>query len=127
MFDRTMRKLGLLQAAGICSFEGNAWQARSLRSFCYIRGAPLLLRRTGGAGRWSIAQRGRQIWPVAAFCEETAEIGERGARTMAYDSAADRAYVVTADFGPAPAATAENPRPRPAIISGTFRVIVIGR
>jgi YVTN family beta-propeller protein len=52
---------------------------------------------------------------------------ERGARTMAYDSAADRAYVVTADFGPAPAATLENPRPRPAIISGTFRVIVIGR
>jgi DNA-binding beta-propeller fold protein YncE len=52
---------------------------------------------------------------------------ERGARTMAYDPISDRAYVVTADFGPAPAATAENPRPRPAIISGTFRVIVIGR
>jgi DNA-binding beta-propeller fold protein YncE len=52
---------------------------------------------------------------------------QRGARTMAYDPVTDRAYVVTADFGPAPAATAENPHPRPAILPGTFTVIVIGR
>jgi YVTN family beta-propeller protein len=52
---------------------------------------------------------------------------ERGARTMAYDPAADRAYVVTADFGPAPATTADNPHPRPSIVPGTFTVIVIGR
>jgi YVTN family beta-propeller protein len=51
----------------------------------------------------------------------------RGARTMAYDPATDRAYVVTAEFGPRPAATAENPRPRPAIVPGSFQVIVIGR
>ena len=30
---------------------------------------------------------------------------QRGARTMAYDASADRAYVVTAEFGPRPAAT----------------------
>ncbi len=52
---------------------------------------------------------------------------QRGARTMAYDPVDDRAYVVTADFGPAPAATSDNPHPRPAIVPGTFVVIVIGR
>lgn len=52
---------------------------------------------------------------------------ERGARTMAYDPKTDRAYVVTAQFGPRPAATAQNPRPRPAILPDSFTVIVIGR
>src|SRR5579863_687546 len=52
---------------------------------------------------------------------------QRGARTMTYDPGTDRAYVVTADFGPRPAPTAENPRPRPAIMPGSFTVIVIGR
>jgi len=51
----------------------------------------------------------------------------RGARTMTYDASADRAYVVTAEFGPRPAPTPENPRPRPAIVPGSFTVIVIGR
>jgi YVTN family beta-propeller protein len=52
---------------------------------------------------------------------------QRGARTLAYDSAADRIYLVTAEFGPRPAATADNPRPRPAMVPGTFTVIVVGR
>jgi hypothetical protein len=52
---------------------------------------------------------------------------ERGARTMAYDAGADRIYTVTAEFGPRPAATPENPRPRPPILPGSFTVIVIGR
>jgi YVTN family beta-propeller protein len=52
---------------------------------------------------------------------------QRGARTMAYDSAADRIFLVTADFGPRPAATPDNPRPRAPIIPGTFTVIVVGR
>jgi len=52
---------------------------------------------------------------------------QRGARTMAYDFAADRIYTVTAEFGPRPAATPENPRPRPSIVPGSFTVIVIGR
>jgi DNA-binding beta-propeller fold protein YncE len=49
------------------------------------------------------------------------------ARTMAYDPASDRVFTVTAEFGPAPAATAENPRPRPTILPGTFKVIVVAR
>jgi YVTN family beta-propeller protein len=52
---------------------------------------------------------------------------QRGARTMAYDPIVDRAYVVTADLGPSPAATADNPHPRPSVVPGTFTVIVIGR
>jgi YVTN family beta-propeller protein len=52
---------------------------------------------------------------------------KRGARTMTYDPATDRAYLVTADFGPRPAATADNPRPRPPMIPGSFEVIVVGR
>lgn len=52
---------------------------------------------------------------------------ERGARTMAYDAQNDRIYLVTAQFGPRPQATAENPRPRPTIVPGSFTVIVVGR
>ena len=52
---------------------------------------------------------------------------KRGARTMTYDPSTDRIYTVTADFGPPPAATADNPHPRPSLLPGTFEVIVIGR
>ncbi len=52
---------------------------------------------------------------------------QRGARTMAYDSATDRIYLVTAEFGPPPAPTADHPRPRPAILPGSFVVLVVGR
>lgn len=60
---------------------------------------------------------------------ETVELlpTERGARTMAYDPVTDRIYVVTAEFGPKPAATPENPRPRAPVLPGSFTVIVIGR
>lgn len=51
----------------------------------------------------------------------------KGARTMSYDGQADRIYVVTADMGPRPDATAANPRPRPSITPDSFQVIVIGR
>ncbi|HET6763579.1 MAG TPA: hypothetical protein VFH27_07895 [Longimicrobiaceae bacterium] len=47
----------------------------------------------------------------------------RGARTMALDPRTGRVYVVTAEFGPAPAPTAENPRPRRPIVPGSFTVI----
>jgi YVTN family beta-propeller protein len=52
---------------------------------------------------------------------------KKGARTMAYDAATDRIYLVTADFGPRPAATADNPHPRPSMAPGSFTVIVVGR
>jgi YVTN family beta-propeller protein len=52
---------------------------------------------------------------------------QRGARTMAYDPATDRVYLVTAEFGPRPAPTADSPHPRPAVVPGSFTVIVVGR
>lgn len=52
---------------------------------------------------------------------------QRGARTMAFDPATDKVYLVTAELGPRPAATPENPRPRPAVVSGSFTVLVVGR
>jgi hypothetical protein len=52
---------------------------------------------------------------------------ERGARTMALDEKTHRIFLVTADFGPAPAATSEQPHPRPAILPGSFRILVLGR
>ena len=51
----------------------------------------------------------------------------KGARTMTYDPVADRVYLVTAEFGPRPAPTAANPRPRPSIVPGSFEIIVVGR
>ncbi len=52
---------------------------------------------------------------------------QRGARTMAFDSATGRIYLVSAQFGPAPAATATTPHPRPVAVPGTFSVLVVGR
>jgi YVTN family beta-propeller protein len=51
---------------------------------------------------------------------------QRGARTLALDGVSGKVYLVTADFGPAPAATAEQPRPRPALIADSFVVLVVG-
>ena len=51
----------------------------------------------------------------------------RGARTIALDPKTHHLFTCTADYGPAPAATTENPRPRPSIVPGTFRVLEYGR
>jgi DNA-binding beta-propeller fold protein YncE len=50
----------------------------------------------------------------------------RGARTMELDPKTHHVFVVTAEFGPAPAPTTENPRPRPAVLPGTFQVLEFG-
>ena len=52
---------------------------------------------------------------------------QRGARTMAYDPETDRAYLVTADFGPRPQPTAAMPHPRPYIMPDSFTILVVGR
>jgi YVTN family beta-propeller protein len=50
----------------------------------------------------------------------------RGARTMELDPATHQAYVVTQDVKAAEP-TADNPRPRPAVVPGSFRLLVLGR
>jgi YVTN family beta-propeller protein len=51
---------------------------------------------------------------------------QRGARTMALDEATGKVYLVSADFGATPAATAEQPHPRPALVPDSFVVLVVG-
>lgn len=52
---------------------------------------------------------------------------QRGARTIDLDQKTHRVFLVTAEFGPTPAATAERPRPRPAMVPGSFTLLVFGR
>ena len=51
----------------------------------------------------------------------------RGARTMALDERTHRIYTVTAAFGQTPAPTAQEPRPRPPLVPGTFSLLVLDR
>ncbi len=51
---------------------------------------------------------------------------QRGARTMALDLKTHRVFLVTAEFGPAPAHTPEQPHPRPQMVPGTFTLLVFG-
>ena len=50
-----------------------------------------------------------------------------GARTLALDSKTHNVFVVTAKFGPPPAATADNPHPRRTILSDSFVVLVVAK
>ena len=50
-----------------------------------------------------------------------------GARTMAVDSQQRRIYLVAAEFGPRPLATADRPKPRPPIVPGSFSLLVMTR
>jgi DNA-binding beta-propeller fold protein YncE len=52
---------------------------------------------------------------------------QQGARTLALDEKTHQVFVVTANFGPPPAATAENPHPRRTILPDTFVVLVVGK
>jgi len=76
---------------------------------------------SNGDGTLTIVDAGKPGYPVVQTVKT-----QRGARTMAFDAATGRVYLVTAEFGPAPAATAENPRPRPAVVPGSFSVLVVG-
>ncbi len=52
---------------------------------------------------------------------------QKGARTMALDSKTHQVYTVTAKFGPLPAPSAAQPRPRPTILPDSFVVLVLGK
>jgi YVTN family beta-propeller protein len=74
-----------------------------------------------GEGVLSVVNAGADGYPTAQSVTT-----QRGARTMAYDADSDRVYLVTAEFGPAPAPTADNPRPRRTIVPGSFTILVVG-
>ena len=48
-----------------------------------------------------------------------------GARTISVSAKTHRIYLPTAEFGPTPEKTADNPRPRPQLKPGTFTVLVV--
>jgi len=52
---------------------------------------------------------------------------KRGARTLALDGKTHNVFVVTAEFGPRPEPTADNPHPRPAMLPDSFQVLVVGK
>lgn len=51
---------------------------------------------------------------------------EPGARTIALDPKTHHLFVSTAQFGETPAATADNPNPRPKVLPNTFMVLEYG-
>jgi hypothetical protein len=51
---------------------------------------------------------------------------QKSARTLTIDDKRHLVYLVAAQFGDAPAATPQQPRPRPPMIPGTFTVLVFG-
>jgi YVTN family beta-propeller protein len=51
---------------------------------------------------------------------------QKGARTIGINTKTHRIYLPTAEYGETPAATKENPRPRPSIKPGTFTILEIG-
>ncbi|HET9306815.1 MAG TPA: YncE family protein [Candidatus Sulfotelmatobacter sp.] len=52
---------------------------------------------------------------------------QQGARTMALDSKTHNVFVVTAEFGPPPAPTADNPHPRRSVVPDSFVVLELGK
>ena len=50
---------------------------------------------------------------------------QRGARTMAIDPKTHCVYLPTAQFGPAPAPTPDNPKGRPPLVKDSFEVLVV--
>jgi len=50
---------------------------------------------------------------------------QRSARTMAIDLKTHKIYLSAAEFGPAPAPSADNPRPRPKVLPGSFKLLVV--
>ena len=49
------------------------------------------------------------------------------ARTMALDTKTHQVFTVTAEFGPPPAATAQQPRPRAPMVPGSFTLLTLSR
>ena len=50
---------------------------------------------------------------------------QKSARTVAIDAGSHRLFLPAAEFGAAPAATAEQPHPRPPVLPGSFTVLVV--
>jgi YVTN family beta-propeller protein len=78
----------------------------------------------GSDGTATVITAGSVDWANAAV-SETIPTAQR-ARTVALDPLTHNLYFVSAEFGPAPAPTADKPHPRPSVLPGTFTVFKYG-
>jgi YVTN family beta-propeller protein len=76
----------------------------------------------GGDGTLTIVDGEKPGFPVLQTVKT-----EAGARTMALDASTGRIYLVTAQFGAAPAATDAMPHPRRTVVPDSFEIIVVER
>jgi len=51
---------------------------------------------------------------------------QKSARTIVLDAQSHRLFLPAAEFGEAPKATADQPHPRPPVLPGSFKVLVVG-
>jgi YVTN family beta-propeller protein len=86
-------------------------------------GAKLVFSSNGGDGTLTVISQESADKYVVAQNVQT----RRGARTMALDLKTHTVYLSDADFGERPAPTAENPHPRPQIVPGTFKLLVVAQ
>ncbi|HEX7253131.1 MAG TPA: YncE family protein, partial [Thermoanaerobaculia bacterium] len=92
--------------------DANGFDADLGFAFASCGDGTLTVARSDGADKYSVAQT------VST---------QRGARTMTVDDKTHTIFLVTAQFGPPPSPTADNPRPRPSILPGSFTVLVVSR
>jgi len=78
---------------------------------------------SNGEGSITIVQ---EISPNEFKVMETVKT-EVGARTIAYDPKTKHIFLSTATYGERPAATTENPNPRPKVVPGTFMILEYGK
>jgi DNA-binding beta-propeller fold protein YncE len=80
----------------------------------------LVFSSNGGDGTLTVVDSGKPGFPVFQTVKT-----EKGARTMAFDASTGRVYLVTAEFGPAPAVTEAMPHPRRSVVPDSFEIIVV--
>jgi DNA-binding beta-propeller fold protein YncE len=103
---KTLAKLPIGQGVDACAFDPGTGYAFA----------------STGDGHITIV---KENMPGQFGVEQTVDT-QRGARTMAVDTKTHRAFLPTAQFGPVPAATTENPHPRPSMLPGSFVILVVG-
>jgi YVTN family beta-propeller protein len=77
---------------------------------------------SNGGGTLTIIDASKPTYPVLQNLDT-----QRGARTMTLDWVTGHIFLATASFGERPAPTAANPHPRPAIVPGSFTILVVGQ
>jgi YVTN family beta-propeller protein len=76
----------------------------------------------GGDATLTVVDAGKPGFPVLQTVKT-----EKGARTMAFDASTGRVYLVTAQFGEAPAPTAAMPHPRRSVVPDSFEILVLDK